>query len=97
MEPSANGVDSRDPEPENGSVKEAKTETVDNASTTEKSLRGLEMKYMELLEKRIADLEAKLKDAEKVSGLHGSSCTLSDKYRTRRRKTKAKRYAVLCV
>lgn len=32
---------------------------------TEPSLRAMEMKYMELLEKRIADLEAKLKEAEK--------------------------------
>ena len=36
------------------------------SSAMETGLRGLEMKYMELLEKRIADLEAKLKEAGKV-------------------------------
>jgi hypothetical protein len=32
----------------------------------ERNLRTMEMQYMELLEKRIADLEARLKDSEKV-------------------------------
>jgi hypothetical protein len=94
MEPAANGVDHRVSEPENGSVKDSKTETVDDASMTEKSLRGLEMKYMELLEKRIADLEAKLKDVEKVRSYIGSKGFLTEKHRTRRRKIRATRCAL---
>lgn len=37
-----------------------------STSTAEGGVRALEMRYMELLEKRIADLEAKLEEAEKV-------------------------------
>jgi len=54
------------PEVKDGSHLTAETEKAVEPSAMEGGLRALEMKYMELLEKRIADLEAKLKDVEKV-------------------------------
>ena len=58
---------------------------------TELTIRSKEMQYMELLEKRIADLEAKLKESEKVQNrsvpLHENSYQLTklrDRKRTKR-------------
>jgi hypothetical protein len=65
-EDDVNGRRGSTPEPERSLDQVAKTEKPTDSITKETSLRGLEMRYMELLEKRIADLEAKLKEAEKV-------------------------------
>ena len=72
-------------------AEEPKADAVSNLGQPEPDVQSLEKKYIELLEKRIADLEDKLKDSEKVNHVETDSAARhTDIFRTRRRKQKKK-------